>query len=93
VGFNGTGVGVAVIDSGMNADPNLKKIAYACDFTDPKAAALTASFLASVTDPLLSTAHEAGVRKNVGILQRLGFLISLYCPQHGRIRPIIYAEF
>ena len=32
-GWVGTGVGVAVIDSGINADPNLASIVYSADFT------------------------------------------------------------
>ena len=32
-GWTGSGVGVAIIDSGINADPNLANIAYTQDFT------------------------------------------------------------
>jgi subtilisin family serine protease len=34
-GYNGAGVGVAVLDSGINANPNLKRIAFSFDFTQP----------------------------------------------------------
>jgi serine protease AprX len=35
-GWNGAGVGVAIIDSGINADVNLSNIAYTQDFTGAK---------------------------------------------------------
>src|SRR3954452_9987204 len=37
-GFTGAGIGVAIVDSGINPDPNLPKNAYAFDFTNTAAA-------------------------------------------------------
>ncbi len=58
-GFTGAGVGVAVIDSGMNADPNLSKgkpFAFSYDFTQPPAAAQAAALLANISGPLAANA-------------------------------------
>ena len=54
-GFTGSGIGVAVIDSGMNPDPNLgggKPPVYSYDFTQPAALATVSSLLAGITQPL-----------------------------------------
>jgi serine protease AprX len=58
-GFTGSGIGVAVIDSGINSDPNLgstkNPVVFSYDFTDPKAAAFAAAALANITGPISAT--------------------------------------
>jgi serine protease AprX len=56
-GWNGSGVGVAVIDSGINADPNLgpgRSVVFSFDFTNPINANAAANYLALLgSAPLL----------------------------------------
>ncbi|MBV9764256.1 MAG: S8 family serine peptidase, partial [Acidobacteriaceae bacterium] len=54
-GWTGTGIGVAVVDSGINPDPNLgpgKKIAYTYDFTNSGNASIAAAIVAAGAAPL-----------------------------------------
>lgn len=54
-GLTGVGIGVAVIDSGINADPNLgagKPPVFSYDFTQPAALSLASTLLAGITQPL-----------------------------------------
>ncbi|HLH03742.1 MAG TPA: S8 family peptidase [Bryobacteraceae bacterium] len=54
-GFTGSGIGVAVIDSGVNTDPNLgngKAPVFSYDFTQTAAAQAAAAVLANITAPL-----------------------------------------
>jgi serine protease AprX len=59
-GFSGTGIGVVVIDSGMNGDSNLPKFAYTYDFTNSKAAGTMATLLANAPAPLPAYAALPG---------------------------------
>ena len=50
-GWTGSGIGVAVIDSGINSDPNLgpgRKVVFSYDFTNANNAAAAASFLSTL---------------------------------------------
>ncbi len=54
-GLNGSGIGVAVIDSGINSNNNLgfgKAVVWSYDFTDPNAAEAAAAALALVSGPI-----------------------------------------
>ncbi|HZQ51912.1 MAG TPA: S8 family peptidase [Bryobacteraceae bacterium] len=55
-GFTGSGIGIAVIDSGINSDPNLgsnkNPVVFSYDFTDPKAAAVAGAALSTLSGPV-----------------------------------------
>src|SRR5579875_1798972 len=58
-GYTGKGIGVAVIDSGINPDPNLPKITYSFDFTNPTLASQASALFANGVTSLAAATTAA----------------------------------